>query len=495
MFLQDTDLKAAAVALGKPNVLVVGDMMLDRYSWCNVERISPEAPVPVLDVRKEDSFPGGASNVAVKSVELGASAIIAGVVGDDAEGRLLIQLLEKAGVSTEAVYVASERPTTLKHRIVANIQQVARVDREQRAPLCPATRDGFHNAIQRAIQKADILVISDYNKGLLTPDVLRSLVETAHAKGIKVLVDPKGSDYSRYKGVDLLTPNINEAMAAAGLSGTPTDGLLRRCADKIIDVTGCPTVVITKSDKGMTVYRRDGETHFPARRREVYDVTGAGDAVAATFAVALGSGLSVDQGAMLAVITGGLTVAQVGVGHVTRDDLMAVVYGGMVSTSEKILSRAKLLDVLARLRASGRKIVFTNGCFDLLHVGHIKMLERSKEFGDVLVVAINTDASVRRLKGPNRPIIDENARASVIASLSQVDYVTLFDEDTPLELIRSILPDTLVKGGDYTFESVVGAKEVVEAGGQVEIISLVEGFSTTNIVQRVLENYGTQDGD
>ncbi|MDZ7815630.1 MAG: PfkB family carbohydrate kinase [Planctomycetota bacterium] len=266
--------------------------------------------------------------------------------------------------------------------------------------------------------------------------MLTELIQLARDRGIRVVVDPKGIDYSRYRGADLITPNTKEAMAAAGLTGEPCDELLEQCASRIFEITGCGQLVITRSEKGMTVYDRNGESrHFSARRREVYDVTGAGDSVAATFAVGLGSGLSAVESAELAMLTAGLTVSQLGVGHVTKDDLMGAIFGGLVNTVEKFVSQERLLEELQRERDRGRSIVFTNGCFDLLHVGHIKMLEHSKEFGDVLVVAMNTDASVRRLKGPNRPIISESARASVISSLSQVDYVTLFDEDTPLELI------------------------------------------------------------
>mgnify|MGYP006292495451 CR=1 FL=1 len=487
-------LKQIAARLKSPKVLVVGDLMLDRYSWCGVERISPEAPVPVLDVKREESYPGGACNVAIKAVELGGQASICGVVGQDNEGEHLLSLLSDSGVRTDAVSQLASRPTTLKHRIIAQAQQVVRVDREDRSPVDTQVSEALFEMTREKLTGCDVLVISDYNKGLLTPQMLSELTQLAGEMGKKVVVDPKGSDYSRYRGADLITPNTKEAMAAAGLTGEPTDELLEQCAAKIFGITECSTLVITRSEKGMTVYQRDGKSrHYSARRREVYDVTGAGDSVAATFALGLGSGLSAVESAELAMVTAGLTVAQLGVGHVTRSDLIGAIYGGLVNTAEKFVSQGKLLEKLQKERDRGRSVVFTNGCFDLIHVGHIKMLERSKEFGDVLVVAMNTDASVRRLKGANRPIISESARASVISSLSQVDYVTLFDEDTPLELIRKVQPEVLVKGGDYTLDTVVGAQDVLEYGGSVEIISLVEGFSTTNIVQAVLDKYAGQD--
>jgi D-beta-D-heptose 7-phosphate kinase/D-beta-D-heptose 1-phosphate adenosyltransferase len=486
----DSVLRKAAAGLKRPKVLVVGDLMLDRYSWCEVERVSPEAPIPVLDIRREEAFPGGASNVAVKCRELDCPSAVVGVVGSDPEGETLVSLLSRSGVDTSGILRVSNRPTTTKHRFFARTQQAIRADRELRTPVCSTTRESLSRILEEQIPNAQVVVVSDYGKGLLTNRMLADLFTGAKSRGIPVIVDPKGSDYGRYRGADVITPNTKEAKAAAGLDGPESDELLRECAKRIFAATGAPWLVITRSEKGMTVYSADGrEMSFPSRRREVYDVTGAGDAVAATFAAALGSGLNPMEAAPLAIVTAGLTVAQVGVGRVTRDDVMSAVYGGLVSSAEKIMSRDRLYEHVERRRAAGAKIVFTNGCFDLLHVGHIKMLERAREFGDLLVVAINTDASVRRLKGPSRPIINESARASVIASLSQVDFVTLFDEDTPLELIGRIRPDVLVKGGDYTIKTVVGAEDVLGWGGRVEVIQLVEGFSTSDIVERVLDAY------
>ncbi len=476
--------------LGSPRVLVVGDVMLDRYSFCEVDRISPEAPIPVLDIRREETWAGGASNVAAKCVQLGAEALIAGVVGGDPEGAELKRLLASSGVDVSLVIEDPSRPTTLKHRFLARNQQVLRADRELREPLSPSVRDSLFPLLLDELERSSVLVVSDYAKGLLTPDMLAELIRKARSLSLPVVVDPKGRDYSRYRGADVLTPNTKEAFAAAGMDGEDDEDALHACARRILEITKSPYLVITRSEKGMTVFDSSGaHRDFPALKREVYDITGAGDAVAAAFAVSLGSGMDPFQAAPLATIAAGLTVAQLGVGKVTREELRAAVYGGLLNATGKILPRRRLVEVIESLRAGGARIVFTNGCFDLLHVGHIKMLERAKEYGDVLVVAINTDESVRRLKGPNRPIIDEEARAAVIASLLPVDFVTLFDEDTPLELIRLVRPDVLVKGGDYTTETVVGADFVLSYGGRVEVIPLVEGFSTTDIVGRVLDRY------
>ncbi len=483
----DSEVKALFAKLTSPRALVLGDLMLDRYAWCEVNRISPEAPIPVLDVTHEESFVGGASNVAVKIVELGGSATISGVVGDDPEGSRLIELLGKAGVQTCCVKKTAVRPTTLKTRYLSKSQQVIRVDREKRDPIDESLRSQLFDCLRECVVKADVLVVSDYNKGVLTREMLSSIIAEANKAGVPVVVDPKGSDYTRYKGADLLTPNVKEAMTAAGIKEPESDDSLRRCAEKIFEQTGARYLVITRSAQGMTLYENGGaERTFPARRRDVYDVTGAGDAVAAMFAVSLGSGLNPFEAAPLSVVVAGLTVAQLGVGHVTRDDLRAALYGGIINSSDKIVSRSQLAQRVQELHLAGKKVVFTNGCFDIMHIGHIRLLERAREFGDALIVAVNTDASVSRLKGPNRPIVDEVARAAVLASLSSVDFVTLFDEDTPLELIRAVLPDVLVKGGDYSPATVVGADVVTAAGGRVEIVPLVEGFSTTDIVRKIV---------
>ncbi|MFA4985142.1 MAG: D-glycero-beta-D-manno-heptose 1-phosphate adenylyltransferase [Candidatus Brocadiia bacterium] len=482
----DAQLRQTAAALGTPRVLVVGDLMLDRYSWCDVERISPEAPIPVLEIKREESYPGGASNVAVKCVELGCPTDIAGVVGPDADGDELVRRLAAAGVGTSAIVRANGRPTTSKHRFVARTQQVIRADREFRSPIDAETEAKLLADVLLALADADALVISDYSKGTLPPSLLAAIIAAANEKGIPIVVDPKGRDFTRYAGTSILTPNTKEACVAVGLDGPDEETFLYELAKRTLAVTHSPWLVITRASKGMIVYSAAGEARsYPARRREVFDVTGAGDAVTATFAISMGSGLTPFDAAQLATVAAGIIVSQIGVGHVTRADLMSAVYGGIVSSAEKVVARERLARDLANVRASGKKVVFTNGCFDIIHYGHVKLLERAREFGEALVVGLNSDASVRRLKGADRPIVGEKERAAVLAAIAAVDFVCVFDEDTPLQLIEAIRPDVLVKGGDYRVETVVGAPEVKSWGGSVEIVPLIEGFSTTGIVGRV----------
>lgn len=468
----------------KVRVLVVGDLMLDRYVIGEVERISPEAPVPVLRHAQRYERPGGAANVAMNLAGLGCEAILCGFWGSDAEQAELARLLEASQVDTVGV-VSSSLPTISKTRIVARTQQVLRLDIESREAYPAEELARLEARAAGLVSKVHAVILSDYAKGVLTQPVCEVVIRAARTAGIPILVDPKTRDLSKYSGATTVCPNLAELSQATGVPAWETQDLLRAARAQMSEhEIGFMTV--TMSERGITILKPEGEYHSPARAREVFDVSGAGDTVIATLAACMAGKLKIETAVELANLAAGIVVGKVGTVPIAQHELIAALTPSSgITSGEKILDFDRVQRRVAEWRAGGETVVFTNGCFDLLHVGHITLLEDCRRFGSKLVLGLNSDASVQRLKGPTRPIVGERERARVMAALASVDAVVLFEEDTPLELIRALKPNVLVKGGDYTVETVVGHQDVLTAGGRVEIVPTVEGFSTTNIVKKL----------
>jgi D-beta-D-heptose 7-phosphate kinase/D-beta-D-heptose 1-phosphate adenosyltransferase len=459
--------------------------MLDEYVWGDVGRVSPDAPVAVVDVRRRTRAPGGAANVALNLAAAGAEVLLAGIVGTDAAGEALRAALLERGLTDAAIADAPGRRTTTKTRVVARGQQLVRLDEEDRQPLDPALRARLLATVLPRLAGAGAVVVSDYAKGVVDREVVGAIGAASRrlSPAVPVIVDPKAKDLGVYRGCDALTPNRQEAEASSGVP-VASDADVALAASRIHEASGATLVLVTRGDRGLSLWRAPGEvTHVPTRAREVYDVTGAGDTVLAYFALALSAGAAPDEAARLANAAAGVAVSRVGTTTVAPEDVFRALDAG--SGSGKILDRRQARDVLGRERSRGRRIVFTNGCFDLLHAGHVALLEQARAKGDLLVVAVNSDASVRRLKGPERPLVSEADRTRVLAALDAVGLVVVFDEDTPLPLIEAFRPDVLVKGGDYTEDRIVGAELVRSYGGRVETIPLVSGRSTTALLDSI----------
>ena len=466
-------------------VLVVGDIMLDRYVVGDVERISPEAPVPVLRHVHRYERPGGAANVAMNLAGLGCQAMLAGFWGKDAEARELAELMGAGGIDVRGV-VEGTLPTISKTRIVGRTQQMLRLDVESRETVPQTEMARLEDRVVALVEDADAVVLSDYAKGALTKELCDAMIRAAKESGKPVLADPKTRDFGKYAGATTVCPNLGELAAATGVEAFQTEELLK-AGEELVAQHGLKYLVVTMSEKGIKVLRSDGSTFYsPARAREVFDVSGAGDTVIATLAAALAGGLKIESAVELANVAAGIVVGKVGTVPIAAHELITeLTPSSSYSTSEKVLELEQLRMRVRNWRESGETIVFTNGCFDILHVGHITLLEECRRFGSKLVLGLNADDSISRLKGPERPIVKERERARVMAALAAIDAVVLFTEDTPLELIRAIQPDVLVKGGDYSIDTVVGAEDVIAAGGRVEIVPTVQGHSTTNIVNKM----------
>ncbi|MCX7806170.1 MAG: D-glycero-beta-D-manno-heptose 1-phosphate adenylyltransferase [Planctomycetota bacterium] len=482
------DRRSPPIVLPPSAVAVVGDPILDRYVFGGVSRISPEAPVQVMDVSEERYDLGGAANVAEKLSSLGMNAVLCGAIGADMEGRILVRLARKAGIEPWGLVADPSRPTTFKTRFIARGQQMLRVDRESRAPLSGCVAAELLRRAKKAIGGAKALVIEDYAKGTLTDRVLAGIIRFAARRRIPIVVDPKRKDFSVYRGCTILTPNRKETEEASGIRVSDPDSLLA-AGDRLLKVSGARWLVVTLDRDGLAVVARENgrpvATRIPARARAVFDPTGAGDAVTATLAACLAAGMPIIEAARMANLAAGLVVEQVGVGRLSWDAVRRAAMSELFPSAWKILDRRDIVPLVKRLRREGKKIVFTNGCFDLLHSGHVALLEKARSFGDVLMLAINSDRSVARLKGPDRPVVPQEDRVRMLASLSCVDYVTVFEEPTPKRLLRLIKPDVLVKGGDNTPTTAVGWEIVTSYGGRVEIVPLVEGISTTRLVEKI----------
>ena len=469
---------------GHLKILVVGDLMLDRYIFGDVDRISPEAPVPVLRHVRRYERAGGAANVAMNLAGLGCKAYLAGFWGDDSEKTELAAILETAGVDTLGV-VTGSLPTISKTRIVGRVQQLLRLDIESQDDRPLVEDDRLMERATELTAKMSAVILSDYAKGTLTAGLCEAIIRAARVAGLAVFVDPKTADFSKYSGATTICPNLSELAAATGVAPHKTEELLD-VARAQLSQHHLSFLTVTMSERGITVLEPSGTYHSPARAREVFDVSGAGDTVIATLAAGVAGGLRVRTAVDLANLAAGIVVAKVGTVPIAQHELItALTPSSGVFAGDKILDPDRVKLRVAEWRAAGETIVFTNGCFDLLHVGHITLLEACRRFGSKLILGLNSDASVQRLKGPTRPVVTEHERARVMAALAAVDAVVLFDEDTPMELIHALKPAVLVKGGDYTVETVVGHEEVLASGGRVEIVPIVEGFSTTNILKKL----------
>jgi D-beta-D-heptose 7-phosphate kinase/D-beta-D-heptose 1-phosphate adenosyltransferase len=484
----DVELASLVRRFPDARVLVLGDVMLDRYVSGSASRLSPEAPIPVLRPSSSWATLGGAANVALNVATLGGHVALVGVIGEDMAGAEVVRLLAAAPGVTPHLVVAPGRPTTAKTRFLVGVHQLLRLDEEVTAAIDMATSANLLERFAEALVAADVVVLSDYAKGVLTDDVLGAVIARSIVAGCKVIADPKRPDLAAYRGVSVLTPNETEVRQATRIdaSDDPDADRAGRCA---LEATGGEAVLVTRSEKGLTLARRDQPPlHLPTRAREVADVSGAGDTLVAALAVALGAGAGLPEAAALANVTAGISVGKQGTATVSRDELLGVLHlEGLVATDRKIATREEAAARIAGWRAQGLKVGFANGCFDLIHPGHVHLLTEARARCDRLVVALNTDASVQRLKGPTRPLQSETARATVMASLSPVDLVVLFGEDTPLELIRVLRPDVLVKGADYRIEEVVGAELVRSWGGVVMLVELQQGHSTTGTIRRMTD--------
>jgi D-beta-D-heptose 7-phosphate kinase/D-beta-D-heptose 1-phosphate adenosyltransferase len=462
-------------------ILVVGDVMLDKYVWGVVERISPEAPVPVVHGTHFTHCPGGAANVAMNVAGLGAKAIVIGLVGEDIDAEQLESDLHAAGVETSFVSV-EDTPTTSKLRVLSKNQQMLRLDFEKKGcPPAAVYEELIHHA-RDAISSCSAVILSDYAKGALNEHVCAVIIHDAHTLGIPVLVDPKSPTFHKYRNATTICPNLKEMALVAGASMDDVGALLDK-AEKYLEECGLEFLTVTLGEKGIAVVQKNARLHAPVVARQVMDVSGAGDTVIATLVLCLACKLEISDAIELANAAAGIVVGKAGTAPVDRNELMGALSSEIaLHAKEKILSRERLLGRVAGWRAAGQLIVFTNGCYDLLHIGHIDLIERARQQGDRLIIAINSDESVKRLKGPSRPMVGQRERARVLAALSASDAIVIFDESTPLELIQAIRPDVLVKGGDYADEVVVGAAEVRSWGGRLFLVPLVEGFSTTKLI-------------
>ena len=463
-------------------VLILGDVMLDRYWSGSAARISPEAPVPVVRVEDITDRPGGAGNVALNVAALGARASLSGFTGDDEMADSLQDMLAGAGVDCEFVRIAAQ-PTITKLRVISRQQQLLRLDFETPGASLPVA--ALAQDLDARLQSCDVLVLSDYAKGALADP--GPLIAAARARAIPVLVDPKGNDFARYRGASLLTPNLQEFETVMGASATETE--LVASAERLMAELELGALLLTRGEHGMTLLRPgEEELHLPARAREVFDVTGAGDTVIGVLAAALAGGASLPDAVTLANIAAGIVVGKLGTAAVSVPELRRAVQQEQ-GAERGVMSLEQLLVAVADARSHGERVVFTNGCFDIIHAGHVSYLEQARGCGDRLIVAVNSDASVRRLKGSGRPINPVERRMAVLAGMEAVDWVVGFADDTPLALLQALQPDLLVKGGDYQSKEDVVGWQVVEAyGGQVQVLGMVESVSTTAIVNRIQDS-------
>ncbi|WP_086482152.1 bifunctional D-glycero-beta-D-manno-heptose-7-phosphate kinase/D-glycero-beta-D-manno-heptose 1-phosphate adenylyltransferase HldE [Oceanospirillum sanctuarii] len=458
-------------------VLVVGDVMLDKYWYGSTERISPEAPVPIVKVKSNDTRAGGAANVGLNLSALKVQADVVGIVGDDGEGKELTDLLDKGQVTARFVQSA-DKPTITKLRIMSRHQQLLRLDQEETF----SSRDALalNDEALAQVDSVAVAVLSDYAKGSLS--AIHPLIETFRQRKIPVLVDPKGTDFSRYRGATLLTPNMSEFEAVVGACANEEDVVHK--AMTLLDDLNLAALLVTRSEKGMTLFQSEKDpVYFAANAKAVFDVTGAGDTVIATLAAGIAGGLGLEHAVEIANIAAGIAVSKLGTDTVSLAELNAELANHSGLEQQKVISESSLIQSLKAAKQRNEKIVFTNGCFDILHPGHVSYLSAARKLGDKLVVAVNSDASVSRLKGPSRPINDLEHRMHVLGGLASVDWVVPFEEDTPARIIAELVPDVLVKGGDYKLEDIVGADTVISAGGEVKVLNFEDGFSTTGIIE------------
>ena len=456
------------------SVLIIGDVMLDSYHFGSVSRISPEAPVPVVNVKKTTQTLGGAGNVANNISHMQAGAVIVGSCGKDNDAHSLKTMLDD--INTKYSFVETDSPTTKKLRVIGDKQQIVRLDFEEITPMKDKLAERAKKIIIQEIDKCSAVVISDYGKGFCTFEICEEVIRVASNLNIPVIIDPKGSDWRKYAGATTITPNVKELAESVGRPVDNVDEEVVLAAREVIERTRVDYMVVTRSEQGISIIWKNEHMHIPTEAREVFDVSGAGDTVVASLALCLGKGYEIAEAVKVANKAAGIVVSKVGTAPVLLSEL-----NGSFNGHSKILEMQQLKTYMARARAMRRKVVFTNGCFDILHKGHVTYMRKAASLGDLLVLGLNSDDSVKRLKGEGRPLNNQMDRAEVLAALEFIDFIVIFDEDTPFELIKAIQPDVLVKGGDYNIEEVVGR----EFAKKTVLIDFVDGYSTTNTIENM----------
>ncbi|WP_206483736.1 bifunctional D-glycero-beta-D-manno-heptose-7-phosphate kinase/D-glycero-beta-D-manno-heptose 1-phosphate adenylyltransferase HldE [Thalassotalea sp. G2M2-11] len=471
-------MKVDIPAFDQANVLVVGDIMLDRYWYGPTQRISPEAPVPVVKINQDEDRPGGAANVALNIASLGGKVTLAGITGSDEAANTLATHLQAMDINCQFI-PHNDVPTITKLRVMSRNQQLIRLDFEQ--SLQAVEKQSLAAKVETLVAQHDVILLSDYDKGTLSD--VQVLIEIARKHQVPVLVDPKGSDFTKYAGASVLTPNMAEFEAIVGECSD--EAAIVAKGQQLLEELGLDAILVTRSEHGMTLLRRDHEEfHLPTQAQEVYDVTGAGDTVIATLALAVAAKADYPQASALANIAAGIVVGKLGTSTVSEAEILNAVHTGQES-GFGVVSEEQLKIAVEMAKARGEKIVMTNGCFDILHAGHVSYLQNAANLGDRLIVAVNNDASVKRLKGAGRPVNPADRRMAVLAGLGAVDWLVSFSEDTPQRLIANILPDILVKGGDYKVEEIAGGEEVLANGGSVKVLNFEDGISTTEIINTI----------
>ena len=469
----------------KCNILVVGDLMLDEYLWGKVDRISPEAPVQVVSIKKEDYTMGGAGNVVNNIVSLGAKVSAVGVIGSSKNGQILLNKFKALGVDTTGIVQEPGRTTTKKTRIIASHQHVLRIDRETDKAISDPTLEKITRFIEDKIAHVDVVLISDYGKGLITKDLLSRVISSAQKHKKVTIADPKGLDFSKYSGVSLLTPNKKEAALASGVE-IVDESTLVKAGDKILQTVGLDKLLITCGKDGMVLFDQNEEPcKVRTKARQVYDVSGAGDTVLSVFGLAIASGASFKDAMSIANTAAGIVVGKVGTATILRQELTTALRPYEYNISSKHKNLSELPALIEELKKKDARVVLTNGCFDLLHAGHIKLLSASKELGNILIVAIDDDDSVKKLKGSGRPVIGVKERVGILCALDSVDYVVVFSSRELKKLIEIIRPDVLTKGSNYTSEEVFGRERVEALGGKVVLIPVSENISSTRIINNI----------
>ena len=467
-------------------ILCVGDCMLDKFVYGSVGRISPEAPIPVFQETRESLMLGGAANVAANISAYGGNVDFVGIIGNDEEGDIVLKLLQDQPSITPYLVREESRLTTTKTRYVNNSQHLLRVDKEVCAEPMQETQNALKLTFNNLISQCDIVLLSDYKKGLFSASLTQQFIQTARAHQKTVIIDPKGTDYQKYAGASILTPNRSELKAATGLPVT-TDAEVEVAARHLIHVYGIETILVTRSEEGMSLITATQACHIATQAHEVYDVSGAGDTAIATLALALACGIEISHACEIANAAAGIAVSKSGTVVIYLDELKRVLLRKYRSHyPEKLSTLMGAQRLVLSWKAAGKKIGFTNGCFDLVHPGHVTLLKKAKQLCDILIVGLNSDNSVKQLKGEQRPLQHEEARATILSAIADTDLIVIFDELTPLNLIQTLQPDVLIKGSDYTIDQVVGADVVQAGGGRVVLVDLVPTFSTTSIVKKLV---------
>ena len=466
-----------------PKILVIGDLMIDHYLWGKCERISPEAPVQIVNIDKENSVLGGAGNVINNLRALESNVDVLSVIGNDTTAKELEALLESIEVKSDMLIIEQNRKTSKKSRLIASQQQVLRYDNESIEDISSSSETQIINKLSAIILNYDVVILSDYGKGVLTTKLTQEIISISNKNNVKVFVDPKGKDYSKYKGAYTLTPNKKEAIEASNFLINDNESL-EKAIRKLKDECELEVSLITLSESGIAIFD-DNLRIKPTVAREVYDVTGAGDTVIASIAFAIANHMKIDDAIQFANLAAGVVVGKIGSATASLDEIYEYESSLNKSNSSSHIKSFEEIEILAKkLHDKGKKIIFTNGCFDILHAGHVKYLEEAKSYGDVLILGLNADSSVRKLKGPTRPINNQDDRAYILASLESVDYVVIFEEETPYELIKLIQPHVLVKGGDYEGKEIVGQ----DIAQELRLVQFVDGKSTSKIIQRIQNN-------